>query len=77
MITRRKSRHNQEIQPQVITNGMLPASLAKRIFSQGVTDYFQFYFRMNCEFLLSVPDFLSAVGVEHITPIHAAPILIC
>jgi hypothetical protein len=34
------SRKNQEIKPQVITGCMIPASLAKRIFSHGVTDYF-------------------------------------
>jgi hypothetical protein len=35
------SRENREIQPQVITSGIIPGSLAKRIFSHSVTDYFQ------------------------------------
>jgi hypothetical protein len=42
MITPRKSRKNQAIQPQVITGCMIAASLAKRIISRAVTDYFRF-----------------------------------
>jgi hypothetical protein len=49
MITPRKSGKNQGIQPQVVSEDMNPASLAKRIFFRGVTDYFQVYFCVNGE----------------------------
>jgi hypothetical protein len=56
-ITPRKFRKNQEIQPQVITGCIFPPILAKRIFSRGVTDYFQKYFWVNFEYSLRVPGF--------------------
>jgi hypothetical protein len=49
---------------------MIPVSLAKRIFSHGVTDYFQVYFCVNGESLLSLADFFVWVGVDPMKPIH-------
>jgi hypothetical protein len=62
MITPRKSRKNQGIQPQVVSDDMNPASLAKRIFSHGITDYFQVYFCVNGESLLSLADLFCLGG---------------
>ena len=62
---------SHEIQPQVITGCMIPVSLAKRIFSHSVTDYFQVYFWVNGESLLSLADLFVWVGLDPMNPIHA------